>query len=131
MKRTMLVMIIALLGTVVLSACGGGADSAAVENISPVAYNQEYAPSTDHLLIDVRTRGEYAAGHIAGSVNIPVEELASRLDEVPQGQPIVVYCRSGNRSAQAAGILANAGYADIYDLGGIIAWQSAGYPLQQ
>jgi rhodanese-related sulfurtransferase len=131
MKRVFVVLVLALLGSVVLSACGGGAESAGVQNISPVAYNQDYSPNNQHLLIDVRTPGEYAAGHIAGSVNIPVEELAGRLDEVPQGTPIVVYCRSGNRSATASRILVDAGYSNVYDLGGIIAWQSAGYPLQQ
>ncbi|MCA9914215.1 MAG: rhodanese-like domain-containing protein, partial [Anaerolineae bacterium] len=84
-----------------------------------------------HLLIDVRTPAEYASGHIAGSINIPVEELSNRLSEVPQGEEIVVYCRSGNRSATAARILADNGYSPVYDLGGIIAWQSAGYPLEQ
>ncbi|MEL6527916.1 MAG: rhodanese-like domain-containing protein, partial [Chloroflexota bacterium] len=44
--------------------------------------------------------------------------------------PVVVYCRSGNRSAQAANILNQNDYSEIYDLGGIIQWQSAGYPIQ-
>ena len=83
-----------------------------------------------HQLIDVRTPQEFAGGHIAGAVNIPVEELAGRIGEVTQDQPVVVYCRSGNRSAQAAQILDQAGFAPVYDLGGVIAWQQAGYPLQ-
>lgn len=84
-----------------------------------------------HLLLDVRTPEEFADGHIVDAANIAVETLASRLDEVPDDQPIVVYCRSGNRSAQAARILQQAGYTNIYDLGGIINWQARGYALVQ
>ncbi len=132
MKRIFAVLILALMSSLVLSACDSGSTEAAgVQNISPVAYNTEYSPSNDHLLIDVRTREEFAAGHIAGSINIPVEEIAGRLSEIPQDQQIVVYCRSGNRSATAARILNDNGYSPVYDLGGIIAWQSAGYPLEQ
>jgi len=101
------------------------------QNISPDTYvstfNQE---SSDHILIDVRTPEEFASGHIAGAVNIPVQQLEQRLSEVPDDKEIVVYCRSGNRSATASQILANSGYSDVYDMGGIIAWQQAGYPIE-
>lgn len=101
------------------------------ERISPQDYQSSYiSTDSDHILIDVRTAGEYSSGHIAGSVNIPVEELSQRLSEVPSDKDIVVYCRSGNRSAQASDILANNGFDDIYDLGGIIAWQQAGYMIE-
>lgn len=98
--------------------------------ISPSQYVAQFN-TANHLLLDVRTAGEFASGHIDGAVNIPVEELASRLAEVPNDQPIVIYCRSGNRSAQAARILRSAGYAVVYDLGGIITWQAQGYPVQR
>lgn len=104
-------------------------DAPAVQEISPDAYNTQFA-STDHVLIDVRTREEFASGHIEGAINIPVEEIGQRLSEVPQDQTVVLYCRSGNRSAQAANILERAGYDGIYDLGGIIAWTNAGYPVR-
>ncbi len=61
------------------------------------------------LLVDVRTPAEYAEGHVSGAVNIPLDELPDRLDELPTTGPIVVYCRSGNRSAQATSILCDAG----------------------
>ncbi len=98
--------------------------------ISPSQYVAQLS-NTKHLLLDVRTVGEFADGHIEGAANIPVEELANRLAEVPNDQPIVIYCRSGNRSAQAARILRSAGYAVVYDLGGILTWQAQGYPVQQ
>ena len=100
--------------------------------ISPAAYTTEFVDSgRQHFLLDVRTPGEYDGGHIANSANISVETLAGQLAQVPTDQPIIVYCRSGNRSAQAAAILRQAGYTQVYDLGGVIQWEAEGYPLIQ
>jgi rhodanese-related sulfurtransferase len=98
--------------------------------ISPLDYVAQFGKDQSGILIDVRTPEEYATGHIAGSVNIAVEELGSRLAEVPEGQPVIVYCRSGNRSAAAARILVDAGYGPVYDLGGIRSWVAEGLPIQ-
>jgi phage shock protein E len=74
------------------------------------------------LLLDVRTPDEYAAGHVGGAVNIPVQVLGQRLSEVgAKDRPVVVYCKSGGRSARAAAELRQAGYA-VHDLGGIGNW---------
>ena len=59
-----------------------------------------------------------------------MQDLDARKGEISRDKPVVLYCRSGNRSNQAAQILEGAGYKGVYDLGGIIAWQAAGYPLQ-
>ena len=69
-------------------------------------------------LLDVRNQDEYDAGHISGSVLIPVAELESRLSELPPERDavIIVYCRAGVRSATAYNILSEAGYTDIYDM---------------
>lgn len=77
----------------------------------------------EFLLIDVRTPAEYQAGHIPGAVLNPVAEIGTRLPEVAKDFPLVVYCRSGNRSAQAAGILKQAGYTNVTDFGGINRWR--------
>lgn len=76
------------------------------------------------LLLDVRTPEEYAAGHIPDSQLLPYDQLKTRTDELPADKttPIIVYCRSGNRSAVAAQTLAGLGYTEIYDLGGIQDW---------
>lgn len=80
-----------------------------VQAISPAGYQAQFADANaEHLLIDVRTPEEFAGGHIEGAVNIPVEALASRLSKIPDGQPVIVYCRSGSRSATASRILADA-----------------------
>jgi phage shock protein E len=105
--------------------------TSAAQNLSPIDYQTQFiASNTSHLLLDVRTPEEFASGHIDGAVNIPVESLQRRLSEVPMNQPIVVYCRSGNRSAQASQILAQAGYTRIYDMGGLNDWVALGFPVE-
>jgi len=69
-------------------------------------------------LIDVRSSEEFAQGHMQGAINIPVQELAQRLNELDQAHPVAVYCRSGRRSAAAASLLAASGFGPVTDLGG-------------
>jgi rhodanese-related sulfurtransferase len=74
-------------------------------------------------LVDVRTKGEYESGHVEGAVNIPVSALAERLAELePKTEGVVVYCRSGHRSAKAADILRKAGFTQVFDLGSVKNW---------
>lgn len=130
MKR--LALLLALILSVSLVAGCSNSTSAATQKISPQNYVSEYVDGGEtHLLVDVRTPQEFAEGHIAGSVNIPLQDLTARMSEIPKDTNAVIYCRSGNRSGQAMQILANAGYTKIYDLGGVIAWTGAGYPLQR
>lgn len=121
---------VALLGFVVFYFIQRG-EPISARTIAPAQYQSEFVDSgATHLLVDVRTPEEFATGHIAGAVNIPLDALESRLNEVPQDQPVVLYCRSGNRSAQAADLLEKAGYSNIRDLGGIAAWTAAGYAVE-
>ena len=86
------------------------------------------------VLIDVRTPEEVAEGTIPGARNIGYEAISQRIAEVAPDKdtPIVLYCRSGNMSADAAKILVSLGYTNVYNLsGGMIAWREAGYPLLQ
>ena len=70
------------------------------------------------LVVDVRTPGEYQGGHVEGALNIPVQELESRLGELKdKKRSIVVYCASGMRSASAARILTTAGFVDVTNAG--------------
>jgi rhodanese-related sulfurtransferase len=73
------------------------------------------------MLLDVRTNGEFSSGHIDGAKNVPLHELGSRLDRLSKKKPVVVYCRSGARSARAARMLQKAGYT-VHDLGPLHAW---------
>jgi phage shock protein E len=74
------------------------------------------------LLLDVRTPAEFKDGHVPHALNVPVQELGVRLRELgPTNRPIVVYCRSGGRSAQASSLLRQAGY-QVKDIGPMTAW---------
>lgn len=123
-----------LLLTATFAACGPVAQvtapPATSELISPAEYLDKFGDDPAHVLIDVRTPEEYASGHISGAISIAVEELSTRLAEVPGDQPIIVYCRSGNRSAAAARILTEAGFSPVYDLGGIQTWVGLGLPIE-
>jgi len=98
--------------------------------IAPGQYQVDFVQTRrSHLLLDVRTPEEFVSGHIVGAHNISLQALPQRLAEVPPEQPVVIYCRSGNRSKQAMQVLAEAGYDELYDLGGIIEWQAQGLSL--
>ena len=78
----------------------------------------------NYIIIDVRTFEEYCEGHIPGAINIPNEDIVGVPPEIlaDKNQLILIYCRSGNRSKQAAEKLANMGYTNIIEFGGIIDW---------
>lgn len=70
------------------------------------------------LLVDVRSPGEFASGHLDGAKNIPVSEVGRRLGELePKTRTVIVYCASGARSAMAKRMLRSAGFATVYNLG--------------
>jgi len=65
------------------------------------------------FLVDVRTTGEFAQGHVKGSVNIPVDSIASKLPQLKNKKHIIVFCRSGNRSGMAKSILEQNGFTNV------------------
>ena len=77
-----------------------------------------------HVIVDVRREDEFASGHIPGAILIPNESIGTEKPaELPDlDQIILVYCRSGNRSAQASQKLADIGYTNVFDFGGIMTW---------
>jgi phage shock protein E len=138
------VVVIALVavGALLLSNANTPAPVATVSTVAPVAvasglispeqYTSQFVDaSAAHQLVDVRTPEEFASGHLPNAVNIPLQELSARLGEVATDEPVVLYCRSGNRSGQAAQLLAAEGFTQVLDLGGIIAWEAAGLPVVQ
>jgi rhodanese-related sulfurtransferase len=83
------------------------------------------------MMLDVRTVEEWNDVHLPGATLIPLEQLAGRVSEVPTDVPVVIYCRSGNRSHIALRILQNAGFTDVHNMiGGINAWRQAGLPTE-
>ena len=82
------------------------------------------ASEKNYIILDVRRPDEYANGHIPGAINVPNEEIGtSEIPELPdKSQKILVYCRSGRRSKEAAKKLVKLGYTDIVEFGGILDW---------
>lgn len=86
----------------------------------------------DAVVIDVRTDKEFNEGHIVNSIHIPQTDINGRIKELEKykDKPIIVSCRSGQRSGHVCGVLKKNGFDHIYNLaGGVAAWQSANLPL--
>ena len=134
-------LLAALLAIVLLAACGGGETAApAVEEIDlttlpddvDVATVEAIRQNPGVYLLDVREPDEYAAGHIPGITLIPMGEVAARLAELPRDKEIIVTCRTGNRSSQVADLLREQGFTNVHNMtGGIVAWEEAGYAVEQ
>ncbi len=93
------------------------------------AYVAEIPAKGVHL-IDVRTQAEVAQGVIDGAIHIPLHLLPLRAADIPQDKPVVIYCRTGARSAQACAFMASKGYNNMHNLaGGIMAWARSGNVL--
>ena len=71
------------------------------------------------LLVDVRSPGEFAGGHLPGAINVPLGSRDPRLHDQPKETPVVLYCASGSRSAMAARGLRKEGFAEVHNLGSI------------
>ncbi len=88
----------------------------------------------DACVLDVREPDEFKSGHVLNAKLIPLGKLRDRLGELERyrDKPIIVVCRSGNRSATACALLGREGFAQVYNLaGGMMAWQKAGLPLEK
>jgi rhodanese-related sulfurtransferase len=81
------------------------------------------------VLVDVREKSEWDAGHAPKAKHHPLGGLATSMERLPQDRTIVVVCRSGNRSARATKVLAKAGFDAVNLTGGMTAWKAAGLPI--
>jgi rhodanese-related sulfurtransferase len=99
-----------------------------VRQLSPAEAREALAAGA--VAVDVREPDEWDAGHLEGSVHVPLSELAQRLGELPEDAPILFVCRTGSRSDLAAHALARTGRSDLLNLaGGLRAWVSEGGQL--
>lgn len=100
------------------------AASPVLEKISAEDAKSMMDESPDITILDVRTKEEYNSGHIAGAVLIPVDDIEDSAENIlkDKSATILVYCRSGRRSALAAQALSELGFTSVYDFGGIIDW---------
>jgi len=101
-----------------------------IKEISPVEAQAAVSKAYSQF-VDVRTLEEYAGGHAARAVNIPLDTLNSKLDTLEKNEPVYLICQTGNRSKKAAVILKDAGYNNVLNVtGGTTAWQAAGLPME-
>lgn len=85
---------------------------------------QEIISSKKYTLIDVRNSWEFEEGHARGAVNIPLDEIPARISEFKKMEgPVLLYCRSGNRSGMATSILKQNGFTDVYNAGSLFDLQ--------
>jgi len=138
MRIRAVVMGLVMVAVLVVAGCAGETDA----DVEPEAtvLDAEVDPLTvsglvadgEITVIDVREDWEFAEGHIPGAVLIPLQSLPERLDEVPRDQPVVVACRSGNRSGQAFRFLEGEGFDNVSNMtGGMIAWREHGLEVDK
>ncbi len=144
LRITLLLAVVILILSVGLSACQPTSPAAAVQ--APPAATQQAATTlplsipvskaaelreAGYFMLDVRQPEEWNQIRIPGAALIPLDQLPNRLSEVPKDQPIVVYCRSGNRSQTGRDILLQAGFTNVTSMsGGVLDWAAKGYPVE-
>jgi rhodanese-related sulfurtransferase len=121
-------LMLPLLAVLLLAACGTDRSDSFPRAVS---VDDAYALYQDGTyFLDVRTPEEWNEFHAPNSTLIPLDELENRLGEVPRDQPVVVVCRSGNRSQQGRDLLLDAGFTQVASMeGGLRDWNAAGYPI--
>ena len=123
MKRLAFILIAAV---ILLTGCsiGGTGNSASYHQIAQEEAKKMMTKNDGHVIVDVRRQDEYDEGHIPGAVLIPNESITDKQPEqLPDlNQVILIYCRSDRRSKEASQKLADMGYTNIYEFGGINTW---------
>lgn len=111
-------------GSSTAASASGSSNAATYQTITPEEAQQMLQDQPDAILLDVRTQEEYDTQHIEGATLLTDSDIASRAADVlpDKDAVILVYCRSGRRSAASSQQLAELGYTNVYDFGGIIDW---------
>ena len=127
MRKTLLMLFV--LSILLFQGCGDKQVPASNENPKKITAEmamERLSESEDEeiIIVDVRTYEEYIGGHIPGAILLPIDSIEKEAEGILEDKSTTyfVYCRSGNRSNTASQLLADMGYEQIYDLGGIIDW---------
>ena len=127
MSKSLFILMLSILGFMGCNAQRGSSID------SKEAYGLIKADSNIAIL-DVRTAKEFADGHVAGAVNIDVNQadFAQKIDELDRSKTYIVYCRSGRRSRKAVGIMATKGFKKLYNVSdGFVGWNKNGLPFEK
>ena len=128
MKRLLIILVIIIAITIIFTGCTTMEKNHTVTETSYKKISAEEAKeiieSEDVTILDVRTQEEYNEGHIENSVLLPVNDISAKAEEIltDKDAKILVYCRSGNRSASTSKQLIKMGYTNVYDFGGMNSW---------
>ena len=124
LKKFMAAMMLSILLAVFFAGCGGG-----VKTISQEEAMQMMQSETDYVILDVRTEPEYEKKHIANAKFFPVGELRNGVMPTElvhdKAQIVFVYCWAGRRAEEASNILAENGYINVYNIGGLASWSGS------
>ena len=127
MSKSLFILMLSILGFMGCTAQNGSSID------SKEAYGLIKADSNIAIL-DVRTAKEFADGHVAGAVNIDVNQVdfAQKIDQLDRSKTYIVYCRSGRRSSKAVGIMATKGFKNLYNVSdGFVGWNKNGLPFEK
>ena len=127
MSKSLFILMLSILGFIGCNAQRGSSID------SKEAYGLIKADSNIAIL-DVRTAKEFADGHVAGAVNIDVNQtdFAQKIDALDRSKTYIVYCRSGRRSSKAVGIMATKGFKNLYNVSdGFVGWNKNGLPFEK
>ena len=127
MSKSLFILMLSILGFMGCTAQNGSSID------SKEAYGLIKADSNIAIL-DVRTAKEFADGHVAGAVNIDVNQadFAQKIDQLDRSKTYIVYCRSGRRSSKAVGIMATKGFKNLYNVSdGFVGWNKNGLPFEK
>ncbi len=131
MLKKLYIIVIMILSLFIISGCSTVVNkdtTKSVENSSVTKITAKEAKveidKGNVIILDVRTKEEYTSGHIENSILIPVNDIEKEVENIlkDKEQKVLIYCRSGNRSSQAAKLLVKMGYTNVYDFGGIKDW---------
>ena len=127
MKRFSVILILIITCTAILYGCTSGGENKmknSYEQITPAEAKEIMDERDGYVILDVRTQEEYDEAHIDGAILIPDYEIVAKAESVlkDKDQLILVYCRSGRRSKNAASELVSLGYTNVKEFGGIIDW---------
>ena len=126
-----LAIAIALGAIVATAAFAEDPELAEAPSISTAALHAQRESGAALVVIDVRTPGEYASGHIPGAVNVPFDQVAQRIVEIDAPHGVALYCMIGPRARKGESALLAAGYERVFHIdGGFAAWQAAGLPVE-